>query len=328
MARSPALPLCLVCAACGPGPQPSADAQAPQAWTVVSFNSGTTASVVEPSAAYGEAQAALSDRWYGDGLAWTAAVTDVADWLAAVDPDLVAFQEIFGGDCAEIPEDARVGFICEDWRPGDPSVAEQVLGPEYQVACHLGKADKCLAVHQRLGRFSGCFDALCPDGLDGAPVTGCGSGSRVGRGGVVNDDGQLILTAVGLHGTSGLGPEDQACRVAQFEQVFVDLGDGEPGVNGPLNLVLGDLNTDPGRFAEVDRSAARWLDFVGPGRAFASHTALGADAPGAYGGLADIDHVASDGLKGSCWNAGLDGHPPVTDIAFFDHRPVVCSLSR
>ncbi len=39
--------------------------------------------------------------------------------------------------------------------------------------------------------------------------------------------------------------------------------------------------------------------------------------------------------RGPCWGpddcpcgAGLDGHPPVSDIAFFDHRPVVCSLSR
>lgn len=46
-----------------------------------------------------------------------------------------------------------------------------------------------------------------------------------------------------------------------------------------------------------------------------------------YAGLFDIDHVVSDVFVGSCWIAGLgDGRPPVTEMVYFDHKPVVCRL--
>jgi len=137
------------------------------------------------------------------------------------------------------------------------------------------------------------------------------------------------FTVVNVHGSSGVSPEDQACRVAQVDQVFVDLGDGEPGANGTQNLVMGDLNTDPGRFTDWDSSAARWTDFVGEGLPFHFISQVGPDAPLSYQGVADIDHVMSDGWQGSCWYAGLsEGHDAVTDITIFDHRPVVCTVAR
>jgi hypothetical protein len=47
------------------------------------------------------------------------------------------------------------------------------------------------------------------------------------------------ITVVNVHGSSGLAQEDQDCRVLQFDQVFVDLGDvGEPAANGARNPVL------------------------------------------------------------------------------------------
>lgn len=302
-----------------------ADTAAREPLVVVTFNTGTSEGMdVEADAdGYGSAQAAWSDAYYGDGLAWTAAIDSTRAWFDAVQPDLVAFQEIFWtGDCASVPEEARAGFACEGWQEGDPTVAQRVLGEGYQVACHPGKPDKCLAIKTARGRFEGCAEALCLDGLAGYPVEGCGSGARVARAVVP----ELGLTVVGVHGSSGLEQADQDCRVRQVDQVFVDLGDGRPGADGAQNIVLGDLNTDPYRFLGFDDSAARWSEEVGEGLPFQWVSAVGPDAPGSYGGVADIDHVASDGWAGDCWYGGLDGQPAPYDGVLFDHRPVVCTI--
>ena len=67
------------------------------------------------------------------------------------------FQEIFHpGECAAIPVEFHAGFYCETYADGDPTVAQAILGPGYQVACNLGKPDKCAAVRTALGTFRGC----------------------------------------------------------------------------------------------------------------------------------------------------------------------------
>ena len=83
----------------------------------MTFNSGTTRGVLGAQAgeadpdAYGTEQAALSDAWCGDGLAWQDAVDATAAFIAQVDPDIVAFQEIFWSeDCADIPPGAHPGL--------------------------------------------------------------------------------------------------------------------------------------------------------------------------------------------------------------------------
>ena len=312
-----------------PSPPTGGDAH-PISFTVVTFNTGTSEGLphdAPPDDGYTSWHAAISDAWYGDGLAWRPAVDSTRDFFDAVQPDVVVFQEIFWSDeCAEIPEEARRDFVCETWTPGDPTVAQIVLGPGWQVMCHPGKPDKCAAVRRRFGTFRGCDSDFCLEGLAGSTVEGCGRGARVGRG-IIELTGGGTLTLVNVHGSSGILPDDTACRVRQVEQVFVDLGDGTPAANGERNLVMGDLNTDPGRLAWIDPSAARWKDFVGPDRSFHFVSAVGPDAEPTYAGLVNIDHVASDVLDGECWAAGLtDGHPPVTDAVYFDHVPIVCNL--
>jgi hypothetical protein len=250
-----------------------------------------------------------------------------------VHADVVVFQEIFySGLCPDVPEDARADFVCSDWAPGDRTVAQRILGDGWQVACHPGKDDKCAAVRTDVGRFAGCDDDLCLEGLDGYTVQGCGNGARVGRGRIELAVGGR-LTLVNVHGSSGLSGEDEGCRVQQIEQVFVDLGDGAPAGDGERNLVMGDLNTDPGRWLTSDPSAARWRDFAAapgedPGdRSFRFLTDVGPEAVPTYSGLANIDHVVSDTATGACWHAGVsEGHPDVTDAKYFDHRPAVCAL--
>jgi len=298
---------------------------------VVTFNSGTTAGVLEDGVdndGYGPEQAAISDTWYGDGLAWTPAIDAAAAWFAKVQPDVVVFQEIFWtGDCAAIPEEARAGFVCEGWQEGDPTVVQRVLGDGYQIACHPGKPDKCAAIRSDVGQVSGCDADFCLEGLVGTAVEGCGSGARVARGEVTATSG-VDFTLVSFHGSSGVDDESEACRVAQVGQVFDDLGDGAPGASGARNLVMGDLNTDPYRFASFDDSAALWLEHTADGQPFSFITEVGPDAPGSYQGVADIDHVVSDAWQGSCWYAGLsEGHPAVYAARYFDHQPVVCDVS-
>lgn len=333
MARSLLALLLVGLTACDGGveaPDGGRDAGPPDiAFVAVTFNTGTTEGLphdATPDDGYTSAQATISDTWYGDGLAWLPVVEATRAFFADLDPDVVAFQEIFHApQCAGIPLEHHAGWYCEAWSEGEPTVANAILPMGFQVACNLGKPDKCVAVNRRFGTIRGCDADFCLDGLDGAEVTGCGSGSRVGRG-VIDLVGGGSITIVNLHGTSGITEEDAACRVRQFEQVFVDL-DGEPAANGAIDLVMGDLNTDPGRLASADPSAARWNDFVGEGLPFHFVSDVGRRAEPTTAGLVNIDHVVSDRLSGGCWAAGVtEGHPPVTDVVYFDHHPIVCAM--
>ncbi len=320
----------LLLLACTGGPVDSAEPAA--TLTAVTFNTGTSEGMghdAEPDDGYTGEHAEISDTWYGDGLAWLPAVAATEAFFTQVEADVVGFQEIhWSEECADIPEEAWPDFTCSEWSAGDPTVAQVVLGEGWQVACHPGKPDKCAAVRRSFGSFVGCDEDFCLDGLAGSTIEGCGSGARVGRGVIeLAEGGELVL--VHVHSSSGLSSEDEQCRVAQVEQVFVDLGDGEPAANGARNLILGDFNTDPGRFTGTDDSAVRWNDFVNEDSEFAFHTEVGPDAPGSYGGLADIDHVVSDAFAGSCWIAGVtEGRDPVIDAIYFDHKPVVCGLAE
>lgn len=303
---------------------------------VLTFNTGTTPRLEHDpkrSHGYGPAEAAISDQWYGNGLAWKPAIRAVRQMIGKVDPDVVAFQEIFDcRRCVAIPDEARRGFVCEDYRAGQPGVAERVLGDDYQIAYHPAKTSKCLAVHRRVGQLRTAQDQEPgewegPQLLEGATVAGCGSGARVARGYVDRPDG-TTLTIISLHGTSGFKPADQQCRVLQIERIFVDWGDGRPGVSPQNNLILGDFNTDPYRAAELDRSAARWNDFVGPDKRFRYLSRLGPGVPPSYANLADIDHVVSDAYVGTCRRLGVDPETQaVYEGVYFDHVPIVCTLT-
>ena len=296
---------------------------------VVTFNVGTTEGLdhdAGPDDGYSQAHATASDAWYGDSLAWLPAVDAATALFAQTLPDVVGLQEIFDGSCADIPAEYWPDFVCSDPNLASTHVAEQILGPDYQVACHRDKPDKCLGVHARVGQLRGCDGGLCLDGLDGGTIDGCGSGSRVGRAVIDLADGGEI-TVVHLHGTSGLTLEDQDCRTAQIDQIFVDLDGGGPAATGDAVLVLGDLNTDPGRWSTFDASAARWNESVGGALPFQWITEVGPDAPLTYQGVATIDHVASSAWTGSCVHPGITDADPVTDAVYFDHAPAICTLA-
>jgi hypothetical protein len=326
--RALAASAALLLAGCVPQDPPEIDTSL----LVVTFNTGTTDGLAHdagPDDGYTSAHAETSDLYYGNGLAWLPAVDAAAAFFDELQPHLIAFQETFWtGECSDIPEDAWPDFICSqspsDVEGGAPSVANSILGNDYQVACHPGKPDKCLAVRRDWGSIRDCSDDLCLDGLTGTTVDGCGSGARIARA-VIDLPAGAEMSVVNVHGSSGLSEEDADCRTAQFEQVFEDLGDDAPGANGARNLILGDLNTDPGRYGSIDASAARWNQGIADG-GFVVHTEVGIDATPTYGGLTNIDHVASDSFVGDCVHPGLGTSAPVTDAVYFDHLPAVCRL--
>jgi len=304
-------------------------------FVVVTFNTGTTEALNHESDGdgYGEEQARFSNDYYGDGLAWVPAVEAVTDWFATLKPDVVVFQEIFYSDeCVGIPVEAQIGFVCETWSPGDPTVVQVVLGSDYQVACHPGNSDKCLAVKKSFGSIRQCEDEdFCIEGLDGEVIEGCQSRARVARATIDLVSGGEI-TAVNLHGTSGLSENDIDCRVQQVEQVFINM-DGEPAANGARNVVMGDLNTDPERIpGSLDDSVKAWNDYVGGNQPFqwvSDDTATFiAEIPGLpISSPLAIDHVISDTFAGSCYVPGSsDGYPAVYSNVYFDHRPQVCDI--
>ncbi len=314
-------------------------------FVVVTFNTGTTQGLghdAPPDDGYTSAMAELSDTHYGDGLAWQPAVDATRAWFAAraaagAPVDLVGFQEIFHSpDCAEVPAEARAGFVCASWSAGDPSVANAVLGAGYQVVCHPGKDDKCVGVRRAWGQVRGCAQDHCLSAGVGHPVAGCGSGSRVARF-VIDRVVGPPLTVVHVHGSSGLKADDQACRQAQFLGIVEAMADGAPGLNGAAHVVLGDFNTDPHRFLSVDRSAQTLASFAAAspedaaasGRPLHFVTDLGDEVTPTYGGVVNIDHVLSDRYDGPCRTAGIAPDlPSVTSATYFDHKPVVCVLSR
>lgn len=300
-----------------------------QRFTVVTFNTGTTSGLAHDSDGddYGDAQVEISDQHYGDGLAWKPAVAATASWFASVEPDIVVFQELFySGDCESISDDFHAGFVCEDWTPGDPTVAELILGSGYEIGCHPGKSDKCIAVKKTFGSIRQCEgSSFCLEGTDGAPIANCGGGARVARA-TIDLTGGGELTVVNVHGTSGSSGSDAECRARQVDQVFVDM-DGEPGANGTRNVVLGDFNTDPGRIPGfLDASAARWNQFVGGNQPFQWVSPYGSSAPQTYSGALTIDFVASDAFTGTCYSPGIDGVPAVYENVLFDHLPLVCEI--
>ncbi len=302
-------------------------------FTVMTFNTGTSEQNggARDDDAYTEWHAQQSDQYYGDGLAWVPAVEAARDFIAAVAPDIVVFQEIFySGDCIDVPAESTTDFVCDGWTRETPTVAQVITGAGYQVMCHWQKNDKCAAVRKDFGRFRGCDSDFCLEGMEGYKVETCGSGSRIGRG-TIDMVGGGTVTLVNVHGTSGFKEDEMQCRVRQFQQVFEDFGDGTglPAASGERNLIMGDFNTDPGRAVIFDPSAVKLVEHVGAGKPFHFITEVGENVTPTYGGVGNIDHVISDVFEGSCWAAGVtDGHAPVIDAAYFDHVPQVCTLTQ
>jgi len=317
------------------GEDPSTATPATSEVVVVSFNVGTTPGLPHDDGdAYTPELAELADALLENSLAYVPAEEAAARVLQALSPDVVGFQEMFHDPwCDDIVADPlwterlgadpQVALRCAVSPREEAHQALTLLGADYQVACLPGRHDKCVAIHARFGRFVGCDDALCEDHMAGEPVPGCGSGPRVGRAVVERPEGGTSTVAF-FHGSSGLSGEDQACRVAQLEQLLVDLGDGQPAALEGSTFIVGDFNMDPARSVAYDDGAVRWAELREARPDLHWHAAPEAHGP-TYQGLGTIDWVATPTEQTRCEALGISpGTEAVFEGVYFDHVPLVC----
>lgn len=292
---------------------------------VVTLNTGSGKAVkaaAEENAGFGPEQSALADQWYGNGLAWSAFIEEVQQFFKHVDPDIVGLQEIFySGHCPGIPRAARKDFVCEHWQPGDRTVAELILGDAYQIACHPGRPDKCLAVHRRLGEFIDCDQSFCLEGLTSLDDGYCGRGGRTAGTQIQLKTGGK-LSVVHLHTSSGASLTEARCRSRQIKAAFT--GDKTPPEFG---LILGDFNTDPGRLTWVDPSSRTLARQARPPSHYRFISDVGLFTRPTFLGFLNIDHVLAAGMEGECWYPGrTPGKPPISKNTYLDHTAVVCDV--
>lgn len=266
---------------------------------------------------------AIASTTYADRLAHTEAIAEAADWIAETDPDVVVLQDLFDvRDCELVPADERAGFVCEEDEP--PSVARQVLGDSYTIACHDDNATACIGVHSRFGVPDGCEEeGECLDGAAGDAIEGCPGGARVGR--VTIPLVEAELTMVNVQASEGMSDPAQACRIAQFEQIWLEM-DEDPAANGDRSVVFGSFETDPARLARRDVSAARLIELHEAAEDFLFVTRTNNRSPGAYRGTFDLDHMTSNFYHGACLYSGIDDAVPSLG-ARFDHPAIRCELT-
>ncbi|MCB9638067.1 MAG: hypothetical protein H6727_04070 [Myxococcales bacterium] len=303
---------------------------------VMTMNVGTTVGLdhdkgegTSAGDGYTSEHAKIADMYYGNGLSWPPAEKALTAFLAREKPDVVGFQEMFfDPECEGIPESARKGFVCEDYQAGRTQQMERLLGADYQVACAVGQPDNCVGIRRSFGRFVDCpQDKPCLDGVVGqGPADGCSRGARIGRIHVETVSGRSFVLVL-VHGTSGFKEKDQLCRREQFKQIFEDQGDGKPAARGEMNLVMGDINTDPFILKDDEPSSAYWNEKVGEGKGFYYLSSSGETGPPTYSGPFRIDHVISDTLTGTCKVFGSsEGTEPVISSIYWDHKPIVCDV--
>jgi len=296
---------------------------------VMTFNVGSSEGEAKADAEAGEFSrelASIADKHYGNGLAWLPAVEATRDFIAQQRPHIIGFQEIFDPSrCAKIRAELHQDFVCEYWRSGDRSVVEYITGKNYQVACHKGTSEKCLAVRKDFARIRGCHQDYCENFLEGRIISGCGSKSRLGKA-VLDTYGGKVLNVIHIHGTSGFSGEDRKCRKRQFRSIFEEELGKAPLIGRAANIVLGDFNTDPRRLRWFDSSARKLKSYV-KGTPFQFINDKADQRDPTYAGIVSIDHVISDDFVGKCKVAGISEElPAVLKTSYFDHKPLLCDL--
>lgn len=319
-----------------------------RSFTIMTFNTGTTDNMdhsYDPDG-YSNTLADLNAEYFGNNLAWLRARIGLRAIVSLMNPDIITFQELFfDPQCDEICEeilglgeypvvcDPTEGeFVCAKWVDASTSdlTVRAAVGPDYDVVCAPNHNDNCIAVRRGFGTIAHAPDAadvagVWIDGLDGLPPPNdCTSGARVATGMVSITNGPEIAV-VDVHTVAGTNVD---CRLAQFQQVFDDRGDGKPATFGEYNIVLGDMNIDPFTFS--DASVSYWNENVGAGKPFHYISSDSIDGPMTHPAtFSKLDHVISDNMTGSCVVPGIsDGTtaPISADSTYFDHRPVFCTV--
>jgi len=294
---------------------------------VMSFNTGThtvKANIFNKAGKFTKKLFKSIDKYYGNGLAWLPAVEATKNFIATHKPDIIGFQEMFDSNtCSDIPEKNKKSFICEKLVAGDPMVIQLVTGGEYQIACHLGDNEKCIAVKKSFGYIDSCVGDICLNGLEGQTIPECSrTRSRVGKAKVISHATGEIYNVINVHSTAGFKKEEKKCRQKQFVQAFT-LFPGESN-----NIIVGDMNTDPNnKLFFFDKSAKKLRNYA---KANNFNRINGDVNKHSYMGMATIDHIYSDDLERvSCKAHGVSkGTDEVLKLSYFDHIPLICTLRK
>lgn len=242
-----------------------------------------------------------------------------AEALRALDPDVVAFEEILPPElCEQTPSLNPYNLCSAPLEP--PSQVVRLLGPGYDVACDSRYGWDCLAVRQGVG-------AIGADWETRPVLEGCEDDGFTLSAGTVELAGSPVAVAV-AHPSS----TDAPCRAEQIRDLFESLP-----ADGPA-LLLGDWNLDP--YREDDESVRYWKAQVPSVFAYASGEDF-TSYPGAPSQLdptgmtmdgdvlvsagpletRTIDHVLVRDLAGSCEVRRIDGGGGM------DHRAQVCAIT-
>ena len=269
-----------------------------------------------------------------------AAERAIAAGIVALDPDVVALQEVLPDHVCDAIDDEDggeddAGRACHvDVRAEVPRQIDRLLPPaDWAVVCEPRQGYECVGVRRGRGVIVGSYRSAPAVVIDDE---GCDDGFTVGRVDVQLDVqfGGGTVAVLNGHPQS----TNSRCRAAQVAQLFAldDDNDASDGVDAAV--VTGDMNLDPFGFGldEDDESVVVWNEHVGDdddGRAFvyASGTAERLPPYPTTRGLfeAVLDHVAVRAGSGRCTTLGeapgtilLDGERSV-----MDHRALNCAVS-
>lgn len=244
--------------------------------------------------------------------------------IAARDPDIVFLMEVLDPTyCGPETWDGDPDLACSGAPDRDPHAqATRYVGPDYTVVCDSIAHYDCVAVRTERVTLEECpAGETCLSAGESPPhPAACGAGawntsvSRVHA----TVDGRP-LTLVFAHPMAAAS--DDPCRLAQYEQAFAELPDGD-------TLIAGDLNFDPYRVTDWEASAV-WRSYVGEGAPFTAHNVSEGELPlPTFLGIITLDYVLSNVFEGDCEVLGASPETVRIDAPLntMDHQAVVCSL--
>lgn len=247
-----------------------------------------------------------------------------AEAIAARNPDVVFLLEVLDpAYCGPETWDGDPDLACTGAPDRDPyAQATRYVGPDYTVVCDAIEHYDCVAVKADRIALEECpAGQTCIGAAESPPhPDACGAGAwitSVSRVHATVDD--RPLTIVFAHPIAA--GSDDPCRVAQYEQAFAALPEGD-------TLIAGDMNFDPYRVTNWDASTA-WRTYVGEGRPFTAHNVVEGELPlPTILGVATLDYVLSNAFEGGCEVLGESAGTERMDAPLntMDHRAVVCSL--
>ena len=252
----------------------------------------------------------------------------IAKALAAYRPDIVVLNEVFDADYCAGKNEKDPRWICNDHKNRSPyQQARRYLGAGYTIVCDGIAHYDCIGIKASRFTVKECASGkLCVSGAQtpAHPPACKGIGSITSVSAAHLTLGGRGITVINGHPLNAVDYTGDACRHAQYKQIFETLADPQ------RTLIMGDMNGDPINFGSVFDSFKYWNTVVGKGKRFRYHSgpAEGSPPPATWQPFFTLDYVLSDFLVGTCRTLGavLEVHQLDYPINRMDHKAIVCDL--